>query len=110
MGSAAMRAHEIDNMAAPITSGSYLTSGMFVAPCSIRSMSEIATGVTSSLLTRAAHASHKGTDLCRQRDQAAEGTFERQREAEDASAPGSCRDDGSADATTAAEFVPPMVV
>jgi 4-hydroxy-3-polyprenylbenzoate decarboxylase len=28
--------------------------GMVVAPCSIRSMSEIATGVTSNLLTRAA--------------------------------------------------------
>jgi 4-hydroxy-3-polyprenylbenzoate decarboxylase len=51
---AAMRVHEIDDMAAPIASGSYLTSGMIVAPCSIRSMSEIATGVTSNLLTRAA--------------------------------------------------------
>jgi flavin prenyltransferase len=40
-------------MAAPIASGSFLTSGMIVAPCSIRSMSEIATGVTSNLLTRA---------------------------------------------------------
>ena len=51
---AAMRVHEIDDMSAPIASGSYLTSGMIVAPCSIRSMSEIATGVTSNLLTRAA--------------------------------------------------------
>jgi 4-hydroxy-3-polyprenylbenzoate decarboxylase len=51
---AAMRVHEIDDMAAPIASGSFLTSGMIVAPCSIRSMSEIATGVTSNLLTRAA--------------------------------------------------------
>jgi 4-hydroxy-3-polyprenylbenzoate decarboxylase len=41
-------------MAAPIASGSYRTSGMIVAPCSIRSMSEIATGATSNLLTRAA--------------------------------------------------------
>lgn len=47
-------AHAIDNMAAPISSGSFPTIGMIVAPCSIRSMSEIATGVTSTLLTRAA--------------------------------------------------------
>jgi 4-hydroxy-3-polyprenylbenzoate decarboxylase len=46
--------HAIDNMAAPISSGSFSTIGMIVAPCSIRSMSEIATGVTSTLLTRAA--------------------------------------------------------
>jgi 4-hydroxy-3-polyprenylbenzoate decarboxylase len=39
--------------AAP-ASGSFRTLGMIVAPCSIRSMSEIATGVTTSLLTRAA--------------------------------------------------------
>lgn len=39
--------------AAP-ASGSFRSLGMIVAPCSIRSMSEIATGVTSSLLTRAA--------------------------------------------------------
>ena len=35
-------------------SGSFRTLGMIVAPCSVRTMSEIATGVTSSLLTRAA--------------------------------------------------------
>jgi flavin prenyltransferase len=43
-----------ENVAAPIASGSFRARGMVVAPCSIRSMSEIATGVTSSLLTRAA--------------------------------------------------------
>lgn len=37
-----------------IASGSFPVRGMVVAPCSVRSMSEIATGVTSSLLTRAA--------------------------------------------------------
>ena len=42
------------NMAAAISSGSFRTLGMLVAPCSIRSVSEIATGVTSTLLTRAA--------------------------------------------------------
>ena len=42
------------NMAAAISSGSFPALGMVVAPCSVRSMSEIATGVTSGLLTRAA--------------------------------------------------------
>jgi flavin prenyltransferase len=46
--------HRIDDMAASISSGSFPTAGMIVAPCSIRSMSEIATGVTTTLLTRAA--------------------------------------------------------
>jgi flavin prenyltransferase len=46
--------YRIDDMAAAISSGSFGTSGMIVAPCSIRSMSEIATGVTTTLLTRAA--------------------------------------------------------
>jgi 4-hydroxy-3-polyprenylbenzoate decarboxylase len=47
-------AHHIDNLGAAISSGSFATAGMVVAPCSIRSLSEIATGVTSNLLTRAA--------------------------------------------------------
>jgi 4-hydroxy-3-polyprenylbenzoate decarboxylase len=46
--------HRIDDVGASISSGSFPTMGMIVAPCSIRSLSEIATGVTSSLLTRAA--------------------------------------------------------
>jgi 4-hydroxy-3-polyprenylbenzoate decarboxylase len=46
--------HPIADIAASISSGSFKTMGMIVAPCSIRSMSEIASGVTSSLLTRAA--------------------------------------------------------
>jgi 4-hydroxy-3-polyprenylbenzoate decarboxylase len=46
--------HAIGDMAAPISSGSFETLGMIVAPCSIRSMSEIAAGVTTTLLTRAA--------------------------------------------------------
>lgn len=39
---------------AAIASGSFRTLGMIVAPCSVRTFSEIASGVTSSLLTRAA--------------------------------------------------------
>ncbi|WP_439632978.1 UbiX family flavin prenyltransferase [Glycocaulis sp.] len=42
------------DIGAPIASGSFQTLGMLIAPCSVRTMSEIATGVTSSLLTRAA--------------------------------------------------------
>lgn len=42
------------DIGAAIASGSFKTLGMIVAPCSIRSLSEIASGVTSSLLTRAA--------------------------------------------------------
>ncbi len=46
--------HSIEDIGAPIASGTFTTRGMIVAPCSVRSMSEIATGVTSNLLTRAA--------------------------------------------------------
>ena len=50
----ASRRHAIADIAAPIASGSFKTRGMLIAPCSVRTMSEIATGVTSTLLTRAA--------------------------------------------------------
>ncbi len=46
--------HKVADIGASIASGSFRTLGMIVAPCSVRTMSEIATGVTSSLLTRAA--------------------------------------------------------
>ncbi len=46
--------HRLTDVGATIASGSFRTMGMIVAPCSVRTMSEIATGVTSSLLTRAA--------------------------------------------------------
>lgn len=42
------------DIGAAISSGSFKTMGMIVAPCSIRSMGEISSGVTSSLLSRAA--------------------------------------------------------
>lgn len=46
--------HPIGDIGASISSGSFQTLGMIIIPCSIRTMSEIATGVTSSLLSRAA--------------------------------------------------------
>jgi 4-hydroxy-3-polyprenylbenzoate decarboxylase len=46
--------HRVSDIGAAIASGSFRTLGMIVAPCSVRTMSEIATGVTSSLLSRAA--------------------------------------------------------
>ena len=46
--------HKVGDIGASIASGSFRALGMLVAPCSVRTMSEIATGVTSNLLTRAA--------------------------------------------------------
>jgi 4-hydroxy-3-polyprenylbenzoate decarboxylase len=50
----ASHVHSNQDIGASIASGSFRTIGMIVAPCSVRSMSEIATGVTSGLLARAA--------------------------------------------------------
>jgi 4-hydroxy-3-polyprenylbenzoate decarboxylase len=46
--------YPISDIGAAISSGSFPTMGMVIAPCSIRTMSEIAAGVTASLLSRAA--------------------------------------------------------
>ncbi len=46
--------HPMGDIGASISSGSFHTLGMAIAPCSIRTMSEIATGVTGSLMSRAA--------------------------------------------------------
>lgn len=46
--------YQLEDIGAKIASGSYKTMGMIIAPCSIRSMSEIASGMTTNLLTRAA--------------------------------------------------------
>lgn len=48
------KVHGPDDIAASISSGSFRTLGMLVAPCSVRSLSEIAYGQTTHLLTRAA--------------------------------------------------------
>lgn len=46
--------HSAKNIGASISSGSFKSLGMVIAPCSIRTLSEIASGVTSSLVSRAA--------------------------------------------------------
>ena len=46
--------YAIGDIGAPVSSGSFKTLGMLIAPCSIKTMSEIATGVTGTLLSRAA--------------------------------------------------------
>jgi len=46
--------HPVGALDAPIASGSFRADGMIVAPCSIRCLSSIASGITSDLLTRAA--------------------------------------------------------
>jgi 4-hydroxy-3-polyprenylbenzoate decarboxylase len=46
--------HSNKDVGAVCSSGSFRTMGMIVAPCSIKTLSEIATGVTSTLISRAA--------------------------------------------------------
>lgn len=46
--------HKVGDIGASVASGSFRSLGMIIAPCSVRTMSEISSGVTSSLLTRAA--------------------------------------------------------
>lgn len=46
--------HPVRNVGASVASGSFRTKGMLLAPCSIRTLGEITSGVTASLLTRAA--------------------------------------------------------
>ncbi|MDP1602258.1 MAG: UbiX family flavin prenyltransferase [Legionella sp.] len=46
--------YKVNDIAANISSGSFKTAGMIIAPCSMRTLADIATGSTSNLLTRAA--------------------------------------------------------
>jgi 4-hydroxy-3-polyprenylbenzoate decarboxylase len=46
--------HSYDDIGAACSSGSFMTTGMIVAPCSIKTMSEIATGTTGNLIARSA--------------------------------------------------------
>ncbi|MDP1965353.1 MAG: UbiX family flavin prenyltransferase, partial [Reyranella sp.] len=54
VGAMADVVHKVGDIGASVSSGSFRTLGMLIAPCSVRTMSEIATGVTSTLLSRAA--------------------------------------------------------
>lgn len=62
--------HSNTDIGAACSSGSFKTMGMVIAPCSIKTMSEIATGTTAHLMSRAA--SFAG----RRRDHAPRGAFE----------------------------------
>jgi flavin prenyltransferase len=44
----------VDDISGPLASGSFQTDGMVISPCSIHTMSSVAYGITSNLITRAA--------------------------------------------------------
>ena len=46
--------HSINDIASPLASGSFQTMGMIIVPCSMNTLSEVAHGLSSNLLTRAA--------------------------------------------------------
>lgn len=50
----ATQCHGSEHMAACVASGSYQNIGMIIAPCSVKTLAEIATGVTTTLVSRAA--------------------------------------------------------
>ena len=52
--SLATRCYEDDNMAAPMSSGSFKTDGMTVVPCSMKNLASIANAFDDSLVSRAA--------------------------------------------------------
>ena len=54
LGALADFSHDVENISSPLASGSFPTHGMVIAPCSVHTMSAIASGITDNLLTRAA--------------------------------------------------------
>ncbi|MBI5523003.1 MAG: UbiX family flavin prenyltransferase [Desulfarculus sp.] len=50
----AARVHEVDDLAAPLSSGSFQTAGLAVTPCSIKTLSALAHSYNHNLITRAA--------------------------------------------------------
>ena len=50
----ATQVHSVRNIGATVSSGSFKTLGMVIAPCSIRTLSDIAWGTTGNLMSRAA--------------------------------------------------------
>ncbi len=46
--------HNVNDIGAPLASGSFRTMGMVIAPCSVRTLAACATGLADNLITRAA--------------------------------------------------------
>ncbi|KAL7936970.1 flavoprotein [Trichoderma chlorosporum] len=47
-------AYNINDMAAPVSSGSFHTDGMIIVPCSMKTLASISTGVCDDLISRSA--------------------------------------------------------